>query len=102
MFADRTSSITRPLCATARNKHSLRAPVKSLKPVLAAADPTGHRVHSLSGRAARLRVQGRYREARPLLREALRLAEDFFGANSLEVASVLNQLGMLGKYDGHF
>ena len=74
----------------------------------------GHSRHAGGGESAGLRVQslvmrgrpaprpGRYKEAEPLLREALALAEESFGPDSFETAAVLNQLGMLGKYDGHF
>jgi len=37
-----------------------------------------------------------------VLKEALAIAETNFGAESTAVAEVLNQIGMLGKYDGRF
>src|SRR5215510_14106689 len=60
------------------------------------------RVRSLTLRGTQFRDAGRYREAEPLFDEALALAEAVFGADSFEVAAVLNQIGMLGKYDGRF
>src|SRR5687767_13278814 len=57
---------------------------------------------SLVMRGSDLRDAGRYKEAEPLLREALALAEETFGSDSFETATVLNQLGMVGKYHGHF
>src|SRR5262245_55043514 len=60
------------------------------------------RVQSLILRGSQLRDAGRYKEAEPLLKESLALAEEAFGKDALEVAATLNQLGMLGKYDGHF
>lgn len=59
-------------------------------------------LHSLVTRGSQLRDAGRYKKAGPPLREALALAEHSFGSNSFETANVLNELGMLGKYDGHF
>ena len=60
------------------------------------------RVQSLILRGCQLRDAGRYKEAEPLLNESLALAEEAFGKDALEVAAGLNQLGILGKYDGHF
>ena len=59
-------------------------------------------LQSLILRGAQFRDEGRYKESRPLLDEALTLAQRAFGTDSIEVAAVLNQQGMLGKYDGHF
>ncbi|HTH37874.1 MAG TPA: tetratricopeptide repeat protein [Pyrinomonadaceae bacterium] len=50
----------------------------------------------------RLRDAGRYGEAEPILKKALTLAGEAFGPESIEVAGVLNHLGMLGKYRGSF
>lgn len=60
------------------------------------------RVQTLTLRGGQLRDAGRYQVALPLLQEALALAEGAFGPDSLEAAAVLNQLGMLGKFDGRF
>lgn len=43
-----------------------------------------------------------YAEAEIDLRDALALAEGRLGANDLDTARVLNQLGMLSKYTAHF
>jgi tetratricopeptide (TPR) repeat protein len=51
---------------------------------------------------AALRDAARYGDARQVLRRALDRAEHAVGHESLEVAAILNQLGMVGKYDGHF
>src|SRR5947208_3554198 len=59
-------------------------------------------VRSLCEEAYHYRAAGRYEEARAPLREALALAEASFGPEDIEVASVLNQLGMLDKYAGRF
>src|SRR5688572_15128296 len=60
------------------------------------------RLEALTLRGSRLRDAGRYKEAEPLLTEALTVAEKAFGPDSLETAGVLNQIGMLGKYNGDF
>src|SRR4030095_1780650 len=60
------------------------------------------RLHSLMDRGTRFREMGHYQEAEPPLREALALAEEAFGSQSFETAAVLNQLGVLGKYNGQF
>src|SRR5262245_32678032 len=44
------------------------------------------------------RTQGRYDEAEPILRRALAAAEQAFGSDDLEVATALNNLGVLYKY----
>lgn len=48
-------------------------------------------------RGGQLRDRGLYKEVEPLLGEALALAEEAFENDSLDVAAVLNQLGMLGS-----
>src|SRR5262245_9215937 len=65
-------------------------------------ETTSMRLQSLVRRGSELREAGRYHDAEPILRQALTLAEQDFGPNSLETARVLNELGVLGKYDGHF
>src|SRR5262245_51317255 len=54
-----------------------------------------------AGRAEAGRVQGRYWEVERLFRQALALAEAAFG-DHLEVATMLNNLGVLYKYMGRF
>jgi tetratricopeptide (TPR) repeat protein len=49
-----------------------------------------------------LREASQYEEAEPLLQEAVEVAEDTFGPDSFETAKALNELGVLGKYDGQF
>src|SRR5213080_4915285 len=56
------------------------------------------RVRSLCEEGYHYRAAGRYEEAGPPLRDALALAEKSLGPEDVEVASVLNQLGMLDKY----
>src|SRR5581483_5738776 len=51
---------------------------------------------------AQLREAGDYPAARALLGATHAETEAAFGAQSLEVAAALNQLGMLGEYDGRF
>src|SRR5438132_8801469 len=60
------------------------------------------RVQSLCEEGYRYRFEGKYDSSDLPLREALRLAEDSFGAEDVEVAFVLNQMGMLDKYAGRF
>jgi len=60
------------------------------------------RVASLGNLGMVLRHQGRYGEAEPFLKRALGLAEATFGPRDLEVGSLLNQLGVLYKYQGRF
>ena len=50
--------------------------------------------------SAALRAQGRYREALPPCREALRIAEELFDPGDPELAVSLNALGVLHKYRG--
>lgn len=59
-------------------------------------------VDSLSQAAEGCRMKGQYQQAEPLYRQALALAEHFFGSNHLEVAGILNNLGVLFKYTGRF
>src|SRR5688500_6712836 len=49
----------------------------------------GARAKSLSKQGSQLREAGRYAEARPVLQEALTLAESAFGPDSFETAAVL-------------
>src|SRR5687768_17917654 len=49
---------------------------------------------------ATLRVQGRYREAEPLLLHAVTLAAAAFGEDHHETGAALNRLGMLYRYAG--
>src|SRR5207237_10131616 len=60
------------------------------------------RVRSLCEDGYRYRAAGNYEEAGPPLREALAVAEETFGRDDVEVASVFNQIGMLDKYAGNF
>jgi tetratricopeptide (TPR) repeat protein len=60
------------------------------------------RVRLLIARGRQLRDAGRYTEAEPVLGKALAAAEVAFELNSVEIAGVLNHLGMLGKYNGLF
>src|SRR5205814_1447996 len=48
------------------------------------------------------RSRRRYREAEPLLRRAVAIAERSFGPRSAELAGALNHLGVLYKYMGRF
>jgi tetratricopeptide (TPR) repeat protein len=54
------------------------------------------------GRGSVLRARGAYEQAEPELLEGLRLAEQRFGAWSIETASALNALGVTYKYWGRF
>src|SRR5437016_11852187 len=56
------------------------------------------RVRSLCAEAYHYRVEGKYDRSDLPLREALHIAEESFGPEDVEVASVLNQTGMLDKY----
>ncbi len=87
-----------------RDREPLRpgAPTQAIRVPATGGESAGLRVQSLALRGSQLRDAGRYGEAKPLLVEALALAEESFGPDSMEVAAALNQLGMLGKYDGHF
>jgi tetratricopeptide (TPR) repeat protein len=79
------------------------AHVRSFNSVRATAnDDMRARLHSLVERGSELRESGRYKEAEPPLKEALTIAEEAFGPTSFETVVVLNQLGVLGKYDGNF
>src|SRR5262249_6776795 len=60
------------------------------------------RVHALNTLGTVLRVQGRYAEAEPLFRAALAHGEGKLGPEDPDVLLTLNNLGVLGKYAGHF
>jgi tetratricopeptide (TPR) repeat protein len=60
------------------------------------------RVKALLALAAGLRQGARWAEAERHLRRALRLCEAAFGRHDLDLAAVLNELGMVGKYRAHF
>lgn len=62
----------------------------------------GRNLRSLILRGCRLREAARYLQARSVLSSALAMAERDFGSDSMELAGVLNQIGMLGKYAGWF
>jgi len=55
------------------------------------------RVRLLVGRGTRLQREARYREAEPLLREAVELAERAFGPDDPELARTLNELAVCYK-----
>ena len=59
-------------------------------------------VQSLGDLASLYRVQGRYAEAEPLFKQALKIAEKTFASDDLEVSSVLNNLAVLYKYRNRF
>ena len=48
------------------------------------------------------RARGRYPQATRILNEALQLAEQACGSDSLEAAGILNELGILAKCLGRF
>lgn len=58
--------------------------------------------HVRLGRGAVLRSRGEYPDAESELLQALALAEQRFGAASIETAGALNALAMTYKYWGHF
>ena len=60
------------------------------------------RLRALSNWGRLLRRQGQYAQAAAVIRRALTFAEQRFGAESLQTAWTLNELGMLGKYAGWF
>jgi tetratricopeptide (TPR) repeat protein len=60
------------------------------------------RLHAWRNWGRLLRRQGQYSQAAAVIRRALTFAEQRFGAESLETAWTLNDLGMLGKYAGWF
>ncbi len=59
-------------------------------------------LRALTQAATALRAQGCYTQAEPLLTRALTLATQDFGADSLETADSLNNLGVLYKYWGKY
>jgi hypothetical protein len=63
---------------------------------------TRTRVRLLCEQGARYREAAKYDQAEPALCKGLQLAETNFGTNDEEVATVLNQIGMLDKYAGRF
>lgn len=63
-------------------------------------DEARMRVHAARGTTHRAR--GRFLEAEASLKTALDIAGTAFGPSSLEVAGVLNELGMTYKYAGRF
>src|SRR5260370_14650389 len=65
-------------------------------------DVTRLLVQSLGCLGTLYRIEGRYKEAAPLLRRALRLAERAFLPGDLETASALNNLAVLYKYQNRF
>lgn len=60
------------------------------------------RVAALQGRAHAHRLSGDLRAAHDDLLRAVEIAEQACGARSIELANVLNDLGMLGKFSGAF
>src|SRR5262249_28316623 len=60
------------------------------------------RLWALSNWGRLLRKQGRYAQAAAVIRRALTFAEQRFGAESLQTAWTLNDLGILGKFAGWF
>lgn len=65
-------------------------------------EASARHVRWLSAEASALRDAGRYDPAMARLREALALAERLYGADAPEVAAVLDELGVAGKYAGRF
>ena len=62
----------------------------------------GLRLRAAGGLARMHRIQGRYAQADRLYRRTLALAEERCGPQSLEVAGLANELGILCKYAGRF
>ena len=60
------------------------------------------RIGRLRASAAACMDEGRYRDAEPLLRQALAIAEQVRGRDHLEVATILNDLAVVFKYLGRF
>jgi hypothetical protein len=60
------------------------------------------RVQSLDHLATLCRMRGRYDEAERLSRRALALAEEEFGPEDGEVASILNNLAVLHEYQARY
>jgi tetratricopeptide (TPR) repeat protein len=91
-------------CLGAAGLNQARQPVRVHADIAQAAarEAAEHRLESSLQRIARLREAGDYQAARSLLGATLAQTEATFGAESLEVAAALNQLGMIGKYDGQF
>ena len=58
--------------------------------------------HSFSRQAEGCCVTGHYQQAEALYQQALAVAEAAFGAEHLEVATVLNNLAVVCKYLGRF
>ncbi len=59
------------------------------------------RLEAMLQQIAARREAGDYPAARTLLGTTLAETKSVFGAQSFAAATVLNQLGMLGKYDGN-
>ena len=60
------------------------------------------RLQTLSDLGRIRRILGRYEEAEPLIKRSIALAQELFGADSVEMAGALNDLGMLYKFNGRF
>src|SRR5262245_11525611 len=58
--------------------------------------------HALSRRAQRLYLEGMYGEAEAYYLRALAVAEQTFGPDHLEIATALNNLGVVYKYLSRF
>jgi tetratricopeptide (TPR) repeat protein len=59
-------------------------------------------MRALARTADARRSHGRYSEADRLYRRALALAEDIFGEQHLEIASILDHLALLKEAEGRF
>lgn len=73
-----------------------------LSRAVALATDAEEQVRALTGLADLRRRQGGYSEARVLLAQARQRAESAFGDASIELATVLNGEGVVGKFDGRF
>jgi tetratricopeptide (TPR) repeat protein len=76
--------------------------VRMLRPLGGDAVLTRLRVQPLTGLGCTYRLQARYPRAAAVYRQALALTQAELGLHDLDTATVLNELGMLGKYTGRF
>src|SRR5262245_30011305 len=59
-------------------------------------------IHELCSAGDAHRIEGNYAQAESLYLEALRLAEEAFGQDHLNVSVICNNLAVLYKYSGRF
>ena len=86
----------------AEAERAYRRAVAIMEPLGGEPDLDCIRVQALTNLGSLHRMRGNYGAAEPVLRRALQEAEKCFGADSVDVSTVLNDLGVLYKYMNRF